>query len=565
MKTFDHIKRELRTLYRPKGLTKTRAKATGISKGATEQLNEGSDIQLRHMSSLPDAKEVEEREDTSSYKAPGSTQIISQSPLEEDESLTQEMDIEPGVRTTSFETSNRQATDEAGPEDEVSRELPSNTNTDSYQQQVDLEAAQNVQPLSWEEAQAIREGEYMVFYYEEPSDYTEGPARMIYTADGVKQDCVALLMTLELSAKIQKAILRQRDFARAKTAGMIERRSLLRLDSKIGREISSCMTRLAILEKAGKAESEAYQKLEQQKSNLELMRKDIHDRRERIRNNIEVDRAEKLLAIQADVNAHLEEAFIAARLLAPAEEEPEPPFEELDVAQEYQAFCEQLAAMNEEPFEYSVFDHNSDHMKAEPLSEEQQARQAVINDFWRVKDALDLAHREFDNREAQRDREYQENITAADNGGATTDESPEAFDVRWVMQNRNLTRNLIDAEAAYAAKKREVLEAGIPLPFTDAGTAFEDTMDVMVEGVGSDVPEEQETVVPNSPPGVRRWLSKLPEDAEAEVAGDEANGDADEWDAEEVGISDSVSVVAEGKERARIDRWRQACAEARED
>lgn len=562
MKTFSSIKRELRTRYRSRG-SKSRAQTRLGSKGASEILNDSSAIQLAY---VPYAPEAQEQGDAPASENASDSGSHTGSPLDDqNESLFQQTMISQSVADKDCNASASSSTKEAAPTDECIREDSGTIIEHEVQGKPGLEIDEHAEPLSIEETQAVRQKQYVSFRYEAPEDYTSGPARMVVATDGIKEDCVALLMTPELSATIQEAILRERDYARAKTAVMSERRSLSTLDSKIGREIASCRSRLAILDKNGEAESEESQKLQRQKSNLELMRKDVQARRERMRNNIEIHQAHQLLAFQADVNVHLEEAFVAARLLAPEDEEPEPQIEELDITQEYQHFCEKLAPMNDDPFDCSVFDHNSDHLKAEPLSQEEQARQVVVNDIWRVKDALDSARREFDNREAQRDREYQENIAAADNGGATTNESPEAFDVRWVMQNRNLTRNLIDAEAAYAAKKREVLEAGMPLPFTDAGTALEDTMDVMVEGQGYDVSEEQETMVPISPPGVRRWLSKLPEDAEAEVAGDEARGDADEWEAEEVGISDSVSVVAEGKERARIDRWRQACAEARED
>lgn len=60
-------------------------------------------------------------------------------------------------------------------------------------------------------------------------------------------------------------------------------------------------------------------------------------------------------------------------------------------------------------------------------------------------------------------------------------------------------------------------------------------------------------------PTVRKWLSKVPEGGETGSVGDYAQLEADEWDAEEVGISDSVSLVAEGRQRSRIDRWQDAC------
>lgn len=68
-------------------------------------------------------------------------------------------------------------------------------------------------------------------------------------------------------------------------------------------------------------------------------------------------------------------------------------------------------------------------------------------------------------------------------------------------------------------------------------------------------------------PTVRLWLDKVPEGVEvgSPSFGDGARSDTEEWEAEEVGISDSVSLVAEGRERARIDRWRKACVEEKQE
>jgi hypothetical protein len=60
-------------------------------------------------------------------------------------------------------------------------------------------------------------------------------------------------------------------------------------------------------------------------------------------------------------------------------------------------------------------------------------------------------------------------------------------------------------------------------------------------------------------PTVRKWLSMVPEGVEAGSVSEEAQLAAEDWDAEEVGISDFVSLVAEGRQRSRIDRWQDAC------
>jgi hypothetical protein len=190
-------------------------------------------------------------------------------------------------------------------------------------------------------------------------------------------------------------------------------------------------------------------------------------------------------------------------------------------------------------------------------SEEEQARQEIINTLWISKETLDQARRDFEEREVLRARELQNNMAAADSGEHTTDATPEDFDVRWVLRYGELTRDLINAEAAYADVKRAAFEAGVPLPFEDNETVCEAMDD---EGLGYTISKEQELVASVPSPIVRRWLDKVPEgEVSSPSFGDAARSDSDEWEAEEVGISDSVSLVAEGRERTRIDRWRKAC------
>jgi hypothetical protein len=290
--------------------------------------------------------------------------------------------------------------------------------------------------------------------------------------------------------------------------------------------------------------------------NLRLMLSDIEGRKEKVTFDVE-EQAERLREVQRAVNAHLEDAFVCARLIPQPEEEPDLEVQNLDVSQEYLRFCQKLERAGDNIFEDVVLplDSNSDHLKVPPPGEEDQARQAIINSLWAAKEALDLAHRDFDNRENDRAREYEANVQAADRGEDTTDESPEAFDVRWVVRFRNLTRALIEAEAVYSDVKRKAIEAGVSLPFADNESVF--------EGVGDDtgysMSKEQELVSSAPSPTVRKWLSNMPEGGETGSVGEETQLEADEWDAEEVGISDSVSLVAEGRQRSRIDRWQDAC------
>jgi hypothetical protein len=306
-------------------------------------------------------------------------------------------------------------------------------------------------------------------------------------------------------------------------------------------------------------DAEKEEEVQSQLEILELLLDDVKSRRQTVHVNLETQ-GEELRDVQAAANALIEEAYICARLMEEDREESNSIPQDLDLETEYASFLERLKSANDTgmmvvapPLDTSR-DYDDD---VRAPSEEEQARQEIINTLWISKETLDQARRDFEEREVLRARELQNNMAAADSGEHTTDATPEDFDVRWVLRYGELTRDLINAEAAYADVKRAAFEAGVPLPFEDNETVCEAMDD---EGLGYTISKEQELVASVPSPIVRRWLDKVPEgEVSSPSFGDAARSDSDEWEAEEVGISDSVSLVAEGRERTRIDRWRKAC------
>lgn len=415
------------------------------------------------------------------------------------------------------------------------------------------------QELTFEEAQAIRDDAYIVFNSdgEEIGDYTQGPARFVLGTDGVQQ-CAVLLMTLDLSARIQTAMRMHHEFEQAEIAGLRQRQAFMRFENRIESEIANCRAKTA---KARDVDAEKEAESQQQLEVLELLLDDVQSRRETIHVHLETQ-AEELRDAQAAANALLEEAYICARVIE--EDNGVSGFapEELDLETEYAAFCEKLKYANDTTGMIAAappLDTSREYDEAVLApSEEDQAYQKVIDALWASRETLDLARRDFEEREETRGREFQENQAAADRA-----ESTEDFDVRWVQRYAELTRDLINAEAAYADTKRMAFEAGVPLPFEDNETVC-DPMDD--GGVGYTISKEKKMVDSAPCPTVRRWLDKVPEGVEVSSPSfGDGPSDADEWEAEEVGISDSVSLVAEGRERVRIDRWRDACVAEKEE
>ena len=111
---------------------------------------------------------------------------------------------------------------------------------------------------------------------------------------------------------------------------------------------------------------------------------------------------------------------------------------------------------------------------------------------------------------------------------------------------------MIAAEAALAEAKAAVIDAGIDLASRDQASGF---VDDIADGYRMSLEQEFITSVPS--PKVKKWLSLIPE--KASPGFNERPETGDSWEAEDVDICDSISMVAEGVSRRRIDKWRQVC------
>jgi hypothetical protein len=589
MKAFESLKRDFRGLYQSKSKVKKRDRAQTLDHGPIEALHGGSAIPLASVDSVQMADSEVTRPGTApALQTEQSNRALSDVHHEKvvpagesgsagddlDSPMEDQSDIKrpQSVMQVTEDAVNPEGSSSEVPFDRDQEEVAQPKEAGSHQEDTDSpvedrrpEHDEENPEWTFEEAQSVRDQVYVTFNTEARDDYTDGPARFMVAQDGVKH-CAALLMTFDLSQAIQEAIRGHREYLRVENAGLFQRQSLSRLEDDVQLEISSCNTRIALMDEENGLESEDAQKLVQQREKLELMLEDVELRRQGVHNEVEFQ-ATRLRSLQAAMNVQLEEAFVCANLMIQEEEEPELEVENLDVHQEYEAFCRKLENAHDDHSDVTIppLDANREHLEVPPPSEEEQARQQVINSIWAAKETLDLARRDFEEREDIRAREFQANQAAADRGEPTTDATPDDFDVRWVVRYGELTRDLINAEAAYAAVKRSAFEAGVPLPFEDNETVCE-AMDED-DGVGYTISKEQELVASVPSPTVRRWLDKVPEGVEvgSPSFGDGGRSEADEWEAEEVGISDSVSLVAEGRERARIDRWRKACVAEKQE
>ncbi|KAK3055554.1 hypothetical protein LTR09_003474 [Extremus antarcticus] len=399
----------------------------------------------------------------------------------------------------------------------------------------------------------VRQRAYITFQSEDAEDYTTGPARMVCANDGVS-DCAALLMTIALSQAVKRAVDAQRIFTKVEMQAEIEEDEINDLENKIISEISNHEMRLCTLENDETSEGvEQKLSLGKELDILGLMQRNTDARRRGL--DFQLKRqAKELRRCQGELSSVMEEAFIDANLLEPALEKLLPTPQVIDLQTEYQSFCEELRwnAENDHLVFIEPLDMTEDKYERPPVSAEEQARDDLLNTYWRAQQRLQEAEAHFDNRERQRYQELQANFDAADRGEETLDATPDDFDLRWVQHVQNLTHELVEAEAAFTAAKQECVEAGVDVCDDDRISGF---VDDAGDGYRMSFEQDQVASVPSTK--IRTWLSSV--DELASPSYHEPGGLPDDWDAEEADISDSRSLVAEGSDRRRIEKWRQIC------
>jgi hypothetical protein len=323
MKKFSNLKRDFRTLYKPRGRDRRRENAQALSEDDSESLRPhthegwvgrptGLDPTQPRYHAVEQAESIRsERENIMHDFQHANPAYCPQRVIEESiqsmqrpddrigssaqeretqdegdvisytepfvfEKLPDQETVMEGTKPSTLKKSQDQAaTEDTDPnaleDSEIQEAMPSDTEPDLQNQE---EVPEETEPLTFEEAQAIRDQSYLAFASEEEDDFTDGPARFVLGVDGIKQ-CAALLLTYELSQKIQKAIHAQREYVRIEDASLSQRQALSRLEGDVRRQVASCNTRLAIMEEENRLDSDDARNLEQQREKLELMVEDV--------------------------------------------------------------------------------------------------------------------------------------------------------------------------------------------------------------------------------------------------------------------------------------------------
>jgi hypothetical protein len=430
-----------------------------------------------------------------------------------------------------------QAYDETdGPEPEEDR-----VNDQSMEDEADHDSQS-----TFVDAQAMRDLQYLRFNGEDEWDYTEGPVRIVDANEGAK-DCAALLLNLDFSGRIQRALRAQREFLKEERQlyGHMEKSTAF--EWKIQLEISSHSSKILDLEQVNGTEDQRAS-LEDERSTLEAMLENSKNEGE-LRQTRLNEMATNLRAIQTEVNAYLEEAMVHACFFEPPSDEPDTPIPEMDLQEEFQKFRaerdREKGIFDEEP---ATLDTSRQHLEAPPLDPEDQAKLELGQAYWKAHQNLQGAQWAFDRRVQTREEEFQANREAALRGEEPMDASREGFDARWVIRIQELTRELIEAEAALEQAKYAAVEGGADIGGDDQMSCFLDDVDD-----GYTLSFEQDMIIGAPEQQIHDWLADVPEDA-----GPDTNDspEIDDWHMREVEWSDSVSMLEwDSEKRKRIDKW----------
>ncbi|KAK5165921.1 uncharacterized protein LTR77_008845 [Saxophila tyrrhenica] len=391
-------------------------------------------------------------------------------------------------------------------EDQRTHSPPADNVQSSPSEADDVVAMDGDEPMGIEDAEELRRQAYVTFDVEEDKDYTAGPARMVVATDGVF-DCVALLMTMALSAAVKSSVTAQRAYTKVEAEVEAETKTLKQLERKIRHELCNHNLRIGLLvEDEGAGQKEA---LKKEVETLNLMKEDTEAKRRILAFQVE-EKVRYLRERQTALNALLEEAFIEANLMETQTKEFFQSPKEVNPQAEYQKFCVELRQFQGygeyEEAEVAPLDDTEYKYEAPPLSAEQQAQRDLQDMYWEAQQRFATAQYNFDDREQQRWDELQMNCDAADRGEDTRDDSPEDFDLRWVQKTHDLTHELAEAEEAFTAAKQACVDAGVDICDDDRMSGF---VDDTADGYRLSFEQEQIASVPS--PKIRTWLSSVDE------------------------------------------------------
>ena len=373
--------------------------------------------------------------------------------------------------------------------------------------------------------------------------FTEGPSRFVLAKDG-SRDCVALLVNEGFLAKLRDLFQEERDLSILD--GPLGR---AKIDLRnVERSVQEGQNALETAESEGEAEN-YHRIIEQHTSELRKVRRrkdELEEERDIVKGNLELSRNHTKWV--------LETAMREVDLLGP--EKPLPAIISRDEG--CQHIDEEVSVAEQSiPQQSPVASAISDHGEVELNQAESQRREAY-NEFMERSGYLDTVQEKFDSQGflyRENLAEYEEMAAAGD-----TDMARSEFDRRKVHYGQQLTRALIDAEEEFEEARDHALALnaltsshGHDFPY---GAHYEESWP---ENQIADYNASQDWTY------VETWMDAIPDsNFHGQADGDDVAAveemEVDEWEAEEVEVNDSISMIDCEEYRRDIDRYGRMCA-----
>ena len=376
---------------------------------------------------------------------------------------------------------------------------------------------------------------------EEPlqPQFTEGPSRFVIAKDGSK-DCVALLVNEEFLARLRDLFQANRDISALD--GPLYHADM---DAKdIECSVRKAQESLDTAESAEQTE-ECQTFIEQRTSELLKLnhrKGELEKERSLVEGRLELSKSHTQWV--------LETAMREADYLGP--ERPLPAVLLRDEDAEY-AEDNVEASEHGTPVQSPAVSIASDHEEAE-VSEEEIQRRAAYDEFIDRSQLLDTIKADFDDQQ----NNYRENLAMFEQKleAGTNTMSRSAFDRRSVQYGQQLTRALIDAEEAFEEARDHALAlhaitSDHDHEFYYGAPQYEESWP---ENKIADYNASQDWTF------VESWMDDVPDSNSHSQAVSVEEEEVDEWDAEEVEVNDSISMIDCEEYRRDIDRYRRICA-----
>lgn len=382
-----------------------------------------------------------------------------------------------------------------------------------------------------------------VFEQEEETDYTPGPAKMVMVNEEQEnKQSVALLLSYDLSRKMQQALMGRRDLQTLDLELGVQRDQIEAREHELMAYMVETDNKLDQLkmkygnsgENAPIEQQQEMQELRDVIANAEKETAELKSAEEQITQHWYAAQGEQQI-LQDEFGVILDDVFVKCELLPQTDAPVAPSFEQAPQFQ-YTPLHPDLEGSDykDDP----ANDANGAVVQTAEMAEASrvlaQSQRALLEAQW-----------EFETHQNDYDGSLQRHLDAQVNRPIA--DSKVEHDLLYLQRGRTATRRVLDAEEAVQIAKAAAKSVGVPHDGFQ-GSHFADCPD---DGYRDS--QELETAGRVDRTRIQAWIDS----AEAGRMGSPSLHDMEEWSVDFEKPFDSISVIAEGRDRQKIDQWRQ--------